>query len=228
MDYLKHTIIFCILALPLCTNEISANENISPEELEKWFLEDTPATQNEVNEGQLKFLETAPAKPTLHSINIIVIDDVSINEGWVKLTQCYENLDAVPVAEVVYQYRFMRKLKIKSTNNIRQATVSRQSVQLEDVQKNARLCVTAEVRNFYQNEDKTFSLVNGPYHRKFLDGYYPYHLSMDIHFAKQLRFMSSSPKIQKGYKINISKNRLKIDAWFEGKLNSELKFELIK
>ena len=121
----------------------------------------------------------------------------------------------------------MRKLKIKSTKNIKHAYVSKQSVQLEDIQKKARLCVTAEVRNFYQNEDKTFSLVNGPYHRKFLDGYYPYHLSMDIKFAKNLRFLYSIPKVQAGYDVQQGKNSLKLDTWFEGKLNTEFRFMLV-
>jgi hypothetical protein len=223
MDYLIHFIILCLFASPL-----SANENLSHEELEKWFREDTLTTKKEVNEGQLIFLKTPPMKPTLHSINVFIIDDTSINEGWVKLSQCYENLDAVPIAEVVYQYHFIRKLKIKSTTNIQDARVSGQSVQLENIQKNARLCITAEVRNFYQNEDKTFSLVNGPYHRKFLDGYYPYHLSMDIKFAKRLHFVNSSPKKQKGYMVKESPNRLNIDTWFEGKLNTEFRFRLIK
>ncbi|MDH5661092.1 MAG: hypothetical protein OEY65_08850 [Gammaproteobacteria bacterium] len=223
MDYRIHFIILCLFASPLC-----ANENPTAEELEKWFLEDTLTTKKEVNEGQLIFLKTPPMKPTLHSINVFTIDDTSINEGWVKLSQCYENLDSVPVAEVVFQYHFMRHLKIKSSRNIQQAKVKNQSVQLEDIKKNARLCITAEVRNFYQNEDKSFSLVNGPYHRKFLDGYYPYHLSMDIKFSKQLKFVNQSPKNQIGYTVKKSPNRLNIDTWFEGKLNTEFRFRLIK
>lgn len=223
MNYLNQLFLFFLFVSPGF-----ANENMSPEELEKWFNEDTPITNKEVNSGQLTFLKSIPVKPTLHSKNIFVIDENSINNGWVKLSQCYENLDAVAVAEVVYQYRFLRKLKIKSAKNIQNAYVSKQSVQLENVQQNATLCITAEVRNFYQNKDKTFTLASGPYHRKFLDGYYPYHLSIDVQFAKQLRFLNSLPKVQKGYEIKKLNNQLKIDTWFEGKFNSKLSFELIK
>lgn len=222
MNHLNLLIILYLFAAPL-----SANQKSDTEELEKWFYNDTVTTTKEVNESQLVFLKSPPMKPTLHSINSFIIDGTSINDGWVKLTQCYENLDAVPVAEVVFQYRFMRHLKIKSSRNIQQVAIKNQSVQLEEIKKNARLCITAEVRNFYQNQDKTFSLVNGPYHRKFLDGYYPYHLSMDIKFSKRLHFMHSSPKKQKGYVIKEAPNRLIIDSWFEGKLNTELRFKLI-
>lgn len=223
MAYIKFSVIFYLFSFSLY-----ASQALSPEELEKWFNEDIPVSAKEINEGQLTFLLTPPKKPALHSINYFIIDELSIEQGWVKLTQCYENLDAVPVAEVVYKYRFMRKLKIKSTQNIQHAHVTGQSVQLENVQKKARLCITAEVRNFYQNEDKTFSLINGPYHRKFLDGYFPYHLSMKIKFAKNLRFIHSSPKKQKGYDIKKTSNTLTINSWFEGKLNTELRFKLIK
>ena len=228
MTYLVRLFIFCLFSYPVYANqELNPNE-LEKQQLEKWFYEDAPTLEKEVNEGQLDFLEAVPTKPTLHSINFFIIDETSIDQGWVKLTQCYENLDAVPVAEVVYQYRFMRKLKIKSTKNILHAKVSGQSVQLEDIQKNARLCITAEVRNFYQNEDKSFSLVNGPYHRKFLDGYFPYHLSMEIQFANQLHFVNSSPQKQKGFDIKETKNKLKVDTLFEGKLNTEFRFKLIK
>lgn len=223
MNLLKYLVLYLLFTFPLF-----ASENMSAEELEKWFVEDTPATNKEVNSGQLLFLTSPPVKPALHSSNVFIIDNTSIEEGWVTLTQCYENLDAVPLTEVVFQYRFMRNLKIKSTKNIQQARVINQSVELKNIKKNARLCISAEVRNFYQNEDKTYSLINGPYHRKFLDGYFPYHLSMDIHFPRQLRFILSQPKQQKGFILNKQQNRIIIDAWFEGKLESELRFELIK
>lgn len=221
MHLLKQFLIIATLSF-----SASASDEMTPHELEKWFQSDDPAPIKKTNEGKLVFLDKIPAKATLHSINTFIIDNDSIENGWVKLTQCYKNLDAVPVAEVVYQYRFMRQLKIKFTKNILKAHVSGQSVQLEDIGKNATLCVDAEVRNFYQNEDKSFSLVNGPYHRKFLDSYFPYHLTMNIQYPEGLRFISSKPKTQKGFKIKQGKNTLDLDTWFEGKLNTEFRFIL--
>lgn len=218
----KFTAVFLIFGCIM--HSVSATDQMTPEELERWFQSDTMDSAPQVNEGQLKFLVSPPAKPVLHSHNEFTIDQVSIDQGWVKLLQCYQNLDAVPVAEVVYRYKFMQNLTIHSTKNIGKAQVVDQSVQLEDIQRNARLCITAEIRNFYQNEDKTFSLVNGPYHRKFLDGYYPYHLTYVIRYTSQLRFVASNPTDQSGFRVTLKPQHIELDSWFEGMLNTEFNF----
>lgn len=203
-------------------------------ELEKWFKSDDPAPPGSekvtrVNEGELEFIQPITKKPVVHSHNTFTIDKNSIENGWVKLKQCYKHLNAVPYTEVVYQYRHMRNLKVHSTKHIGRAFVDKnQSVQLEDTKKNATICITAEVRNFYQNEDKTFSLVNGPYHRKFFDGYYPYHLTLDIRFDQSLEYLNSSPVEKKHFTIAKGKNNLLVDTWFQGRLNTEFRFILKK
>ena len=54
-----------------------------------------------VNEGKLSFLAEPPPKAVHHHHNDIVIGPESLREGWVRLEQCHEHLDAVPRAEVV-------------------------------------------------------------------------------------------------------------------------------
>ena len=61
-----------------------------------------------------------------------------------QVRQCYQGLDAVPAAEVVYQYRNMRALRIQSKSNIGAAFTRRQTVQLSDVQPVAAVCVQLE------------------------------------------------------------------------------------
>ena len=119
-----------LLTLACIMQTASATGQMTPEELERWFQSDTIESASQVNEGQLRFLVTPPAKLVLHSHNEFTIDQVSIDQGWVKLLQCYQNLDAVPVAEVVYRYKFMQNLTIHSTKNIGKAQVVGQSVQL--------------------------------------------------------------------------------------------------
>ena len=172
------------------------------------------------------FLEQLPDKPLLHSINEITIDANSIDNGWVKLVQCYKNLDAVSEMDIVYRYRFMRNLKIASTVNIGSVRSKQQLVELEDVKQNAEICVNAEVRVFYQNPDGTFSLVNGPYHRKFLDGYFPYHVTLIVNYpSKELKHVSNKPLVQRGFKLRHESNKLLIDAVFAGTLNTEIVFQ---
>jgi len=183
-----------------------------------------PPTQS--SDSHLTFIAPPTDKPTLHSINKINISQQSIKTGWVDLMQCYKYLDPVPEMEVVYNYKNLRKLRIIKSKNIEQAFVKGQSVQLENVLKNAQLCVSTEVRIFYKNKNGTYQLMNGPFHRQFLDSYFPFHLTLKINYpSKQLEFISSKPKPQFGFVVKQSNNTLLIDSYFTGKLYTEITFK---
>ncbi len=199
---------------------------MTQEELEKWFNEDESVSTDQVNEGELKFLPVPPKKDILHSINILSINQLSMKNGWVFLEQCYKNLDPVPRTEVVYSYKSMRNLNVSYKRNIESAVINGQSVQLIDISKKAELCIKAEVRIFYKNPDGTFSLVNGPFHRKFLDGYYPYHVTLKINYpSSRLKLIKIKPEPQPGFDISKLMNVIIIDSYFEGKLNTEIVFK---
>lgn len=205
-------------------SSLSADEVMTPEQLEKWFNSDDEPSTEQVSEGALQFI-SPPKKAVLHSINTLTIDENSLDNGWVGLVQCYKHLDAVPVAEVVYRYRQMRGLRITASHNIGSAQLQGQSVQLRDVLRGAELCIRAEVRIFYQNPDQTYSLINGPFHRKFLDGYYPYHVTLNIHYpGKRLILERTRPATQSGFEVKQAANSLTIDSHFEGMLNTEIIF----
>lgn len=205
---------------------LQAETTPSADELEKWFMNDeiTPLTKS--SEHHLVFIPPPTDKPTLHSINKIIITPQSIKTGWVDLMQCYQHLDSVPEMEVVYNYKNMRKLRIIKNKNIEQAFVKDQSVQLENVLKNAQLCIRTEVRIFYKNKDGTYKLVNGPFHRQFLDSYFPFHLTLKINYpSKQLKFINSKPTPQFGFVVKQSNNNLLVDSYFTGKLYTEITFK---
>jgi len=150
-----------------------AKEYLSPEELEKWFNSDDELPTSKVNDGQLTFLINNSKKNIFHSVINITVNQNSIDNGWTKLTQCYSNLDPVPRTAVVYRKNLIKDIKVLSSKNIKSTNVAANKVFLQDVTKGATLCIGATARNFYQNEDKSCSLVNGPYNRKCMDGYYP-------------------------------------------------------
>ncbi len=182
----------------------------------------------QVNEGTLNFLTKAPAKPVLHAINTFTISPKSIETGWVQLQQCYRHLDQITKSVIVYQYKFMRKFQLVSKRNIGAVTLKDQSAELTDVGQDAELCISAETRNFYQNPDLSFSLVNGPYHRRFLDGFYPYRLTLHVIFTDTgLQTVKTQPQAQAGFSINQQQDRLLIETLFEGMLNIEINFRLI-
>jgi len=217
-------LIFSLFFSPL----LYAKEFLSPAELEKWFNSDDELPTSKVNDGQLNFIKNTPEKNIFHSEINITIDQVSIDDGWTTLTQCYSNLDPVPRTAVTYRKNLIKNLKVLSSKHIKHTKVSGNKVILKEVAKDASLCIGATARNFYQNEDESFSLVNGPYHRKFLDGYFPYHLNLNIHYSPKLKFNYSTPKQQSGFKIKQLANSLLVDTLFEGKLKTEFRFNLIK
>jgi hypothetical protein len=218
--------LFVALVLFLHSLYIYADEGMTPDEQEKWFNEIDSFSPDQISGGKLKFLPEPPKTPVLHSLNVLNISKDSIENGWVLLEQCYEHLDPVPDTEVVYRYKSMRGLKVTSNRNIETVQVVGQSVQLTNITQNAALCVKAEVRIFHKNPNGTFSLVNGPFHRKFLDGYYPFHVTLNINYPSYLlKLVQTKPGEQAGFNIKKSENVILIDSYFEGMLNTEIIFQ---
>ena len=205
-----------------------ANDPMSSDELEKWFLEDDnddEARALAVNEGELEFLVKRPDKPVHFSKNILTISKASINTGWVGLMQCHQNLDAVAESQIVYRYKRMRNLRLYSSEGINRAWVEGSSVQLSDIKRGAKVCIQADVGILYSRAGGSLVLKNGPFHRKFLYGYYPMHVNLEVRFpVGVLRYEDIMPKAQPGFSVTQVNNSLKVDAWFEGELRTEIQF----
>lgn len=219
---------FLALLLIFMFSALNAETTPSSDEMEQWFMSDeiTPPTQS--SDSQLKFITAQAGKPTLHSVNKITIHSQSMQTGWVDLMQCYQHLDPVPEMEVVYNYKDIRELKIINHNNIDKAYVRGQSIQLENIINNAQLCISCEVRILYKNKDGSYKLVNGPFHRQFLDSYFPFHLTLKVNYPSiQLKFIDSKPKSQAGFKLKQTYNNLLIDSYFTGKLYTEIFFKAV-
>lgn len=216
------------VALLLLNSPLAAKE-MSESELEKWFASDElhpPSFQTaEVNEGELVFLNQIPATDVHHHQNKLVIDSNSLVNGWVRLQQCHNHLDRVGRAQILFRKNKVKQLKIISSKNIEQVWVEGNSVQLVNIGDNAELCVEAVSRALVANEDGSFSLRNGPFMRRFLDGYYPMHVSMQVSFTGTgLQLASISPISQQGFRIWKNPEQISYEAWFEGRLKTELRF----
>ena len=212
---------YLLLCLASFNGHASDDQQLSAEELFDSDFEEQAIT---VSEGELRFIAAQPEASILHSVNTLKITPGSLATGWVELAQCYENLDAVPEVIIGYRYKQMRNLQLISHNNIRSARVQDNSVHLINVEQQASICVKAEVLILKQVGDDYY-LHNGPYHRKFLDGYYPFHLSLTVHYPQQLmKLMKISPEPQPGFVISAQQGSVTIDSWFEGKLNVDIRF----
>ncbi|MEA3640287.1 MAG: alpha/beta hydrolase [Lamprobacter sp.] len=187
---------------------------------EDWPEEfDLAAQVASVNEGELAFIPRVKADGAHYHRNRIAITEDSLDLGWVGLTQCHENIDPVHAAQILFRVDGIRDLAIERSRNIGRAWVEGHSVQLEDVGADAELCIRAQSRALQSLGDGLFRLRNGPYMRRFLDGYYPMRVALSIDYPGQrLRLVGQAPENQEGFSVDHTQNRLQVDATFEGRL----------
>jgi hypothetical protein len=172
-----------------------------------------------VNGGDLEFISAEAALGAHAHLNKIQISADSLTEGWVRLEQCHENIDAVPAAQIMFRAGGVRDLEIATAENIGKAWVEEHTVQLEDIAAGARLCIRGESRAMYQIGDGHYRLRNGPYMRRFLDGYYPMRVAMSIDYpANLIRLVGQSPEAQPGFAVSAQGDGVQVDATFEGRL----------
>lgn len=183
----------------------------------------------DVNEGELHFLTAPPARAVHHHQNRITILESSLEDGWVRLDQCHENLDPVPDAQISYREGRIRNLRLTRVTNIESAWAEAYSVQLRNIQRGAILCVEAETQALAPENPARFNLTNGPYMRRFLDGYYPMRVSMTVRLeTDQLRFVDATPADQPGFRLRQQGNEVGYDTVFEGILTTVLRFDRVR
>ncbi len=100
---------------------------------------------------------------------------------------------------------------------------------MQAVGPNAKICVKAESRTLTNNGDGTWSLRNGSFMRKFLDGYYPLRMSMRIRYSDQVvHYLQSEPSTQPGFSVTKDPGEVLVDAMFEGRINTEFTFAAVR
>ena len=187
--------------------------------------DDLNARIEAVSEGELLFLSAPPEGKTHHHINRITITESSLDDGWVKLEQCHEHLDPVGALEIVFHPETIRNITILSRENIGASRVEASRVDLEDIRPDARICIAAESRALVRTNGDSWQLRNGPYMRKFLDGYYPMQVTLVVLFsASPLELVSYAPHPGLAGHVEQRNGVLDWNAWFEGRLNTEVNF----
>jgi len=210
-------------------NNMQARE-MTPAEQDQWLNSDEPIkSKKKINLGTLTLLSAKKYPSVMHSQNKIVITPESLKSGWVSLQQCYYNLDAFPKVDVVYKYRKMIDLKVLSYTKIAKAKLGSakdmKSVELTNVQKGGSLCVSAKVLSLIKTKHG-YQLSNGPFRRKYLDGYFPMKVSVEVQYPKKLlKVLKITPLkiINKNKKQK--EGRIKLSALFEGELTTQVYFK---
>ena len=188
------------------------------------FFPPEPETHH-VNEGTLEFLATPPAEEVHAHNNRITLTAASLEDGWASLYQCHDNLDSVPAAQIVYNSERIRSLQVAVADGIGDARVEGHTIQLKDVSTTAGLCINAESRVVSTLPGNGFVVRNGPFMRKFLDGYYPMHVRLEIILPPgEWVLAGSEPAGQPGFTVTQIPGGIVAEAWFEGKLETAFHF----
>ena len=196
---------------------------MTAEEAEDWFENDAERQAMAVNEGELAFLAVAPEHRILQTRNRLTLTADSLAGGWVQLEQCQSSLDPVPALEIVYGYREIRKLRVLSFHGMERAWVEDGSVQMLNLVDGAALCIGAEVRVLQPAGAGRYEIRSGPFHRRFLDGYYPLQLDYRVIYPPEmLQVDAVQPAAQPGFAVEQQPGALQIDALFEGRLTIQV------
>ncbi len=229
MRLLKIMLLSFVLLPAIAFSPFITANSLTEEEMERWLNSDDLEPPNyqkvDVNEGDLFFLTEKPLKPVHHHHNTFTLYKTSLKDGWIKLQQCHSNMDRVPRVQVVFNKERIRDITVVKSDAIEKAWVEKNTVQLENVKDNARLCIEAWSKALFKNKDGSYRLTNGPFMRKFLDGYFPIHVTIDVDFsATSLQLVSIEPAAQSGFKVSQTAKTVSLDAWFEGRLKTKLTF----
>jgi len=190
-----------------------------------WEALDARFSTRDVNEGELEFLTERPQGRILRTTNRLTITLDSLHTGWVRLAQCQSSLDPVDSIQVLYRYTGMRDLRVVSARNMAGAQVEANTVQLSGVEEGGEVCIEADVRVLNPDGQGGYLLRSGPFHRRFLDGYYPVELVYRVTWPGDLLALrQAQPREQPGIALHVAPGELSIDALFEGKLVIELAF----
>lgn len=219
-QYIKWTHALLLLAAAGGMHPAPAGDDI-----EEWLDSQEEFNPDAVNEGELEFIGVPPSEPVHTHQNRITATPQSLRDGWAALYQCHAHLDPVPAAEIVFNEGRIRKLRVERATGIGRARAAGVSVQLEDVSPGAELCISGETRVIVPQPGGGFLVRNGPFMRRFLDGFYPMHVILDIVLPEGAWMLAhASPAAQPGFEITRTAAGVRADAWFSGELRTEFHF----
>jgi len=214
------------ISLLLVCLPLAGAEPAAPSEWPDWVDRQESLRQRiaAVNEGDLTFLDDAVDRTVHYHDGRIAISAQSLVDGWVSLEQCHYNLDRVAAAQILFRPERSRALEVLSYRNIDAAFAEANSIQLRGVGDASEICLRGESRALRLLGPDVFELQNGPFMRRFLDGYYPLRLSLRVEYPSRLTLADFDPQSQAGFDVRQTPGRVEVEAFFEGRLNTRFRF----
>lgn len=210
----------------LCCGVILMLPALSTAAVDDWSeIEEEAALEQrarEVNEGELQLLDRPPeAAAHLHQ-NRLMITERSLRDGWVTMYQCHSNLDTVSASQIVYNKERIRNIRVQFSQNIGSARVEGHTVQMKDIAAESEICISADKRALSYEKGKYY-LKLGPFMRRFLDGYYPLHVQLEVCYPSFLQLVRTSP-VDALHHTSGRTSYADFDLWVVGRLDIELVF----
>ncbi len=215
------------VAIVLFTTPIQASQsNADNDGWPAWALaeEDVAARIAKVNEGDLDFLVQEPGQPVHYHQNRVTVTPSSLRNGWVELEQCHRHLDQVAQAQILFHPERSRALRVTRFENMQSAVAVENTIQLRQVEAASEVCLSGQTQALVEIGEGVYELRNGPFMRRFLDGYYPMRVSLQIEFPTQLTLADFSPLRQPGFAVSSTPGRVDAEALFEGQLITQFRF----
>ena len=210
----------CLCLVLAVANPAAADDDGSDD-----FGEDLQERIARVNEGKLEFLPARPQQAVHWHADRLTIDQAALASGWARLEQCHYDMDEISSAEVVFRGSSARNIEIVSSHGIGRAWVDGNSLQLADVARGASLCLRLELQAVHRLEGDRVRVRLGPFMRKFLDGYYPMGIKLEVAYpCDRLRLVDMFPPERPEVTLRREACGLTLETWFEGRLMVTLDF----
>jgi hypothetical protein len=179
-----------------------------------------------IGSEELHILTSAPAHPPFYHGKTLTLTGDSLETGWVTNRQCHRNFSKIPRLEINFREGSVRNLEIVRAENVGPHEVVGSGIKLEDVRPETVICLTGEARVLTRDDSGRYRLLTGPFFYKFLDGYFPVEVELNIHYSSELlSFSGSNPAPAPGVNVTGRAGELRFQSVFEGKLWVELFFE---
>lgn len=175
---------------------------------------------------ELRILTTAPKHAPFYHGKTLTLTQDSFETGWVANHQCHRNFSKIPRLEISFREGNVRNLQIVHAANVGAHEVVGSGVTLEDVRPETEICLAGEARVLDRDESGRFRLRTGPFFYKFLDGYFPVEVELNIRYpADVLSFSGSNPPPAPGVTLSDGAGATRFQSVFEGRLWVELFYE---
>lgn len=200
-------------------------------EAERAWLEDDSeliALVDALDSGrsELRFVEPFALDDHYAMFNHLELSASSLQDGWLELEQCHHNLDPVAKLQIVYNAEHTRDLEIIRYEAVGEAWVEDHSVQINQLQRGAKLCIRAQTRALQKLDTDTYRLTRGPFMRQFFDSFYPMHVELTLQASDfNLEIQEITPFAEQGMNINQTPQTIRLGYWFQGILKPQIDFK---